>query len=329
MGNIIDTWFGSGRGWQIVGEEDYKQKLQKRNHSAITPDQQQQSKQHQTESDPINEEEEMTENTPKLAVDCSTQTPTDKEVPIVSMEDFEVVDLNDKLNLLMPSMNKINTNFHHRFESLSKQMGNEKEGLIGRITLTEHFLAEIQARMDDVEERTAATPQYNIKVSVLEERVQKLSDDVATIKGLLQVQDTELKMCKNKIVDLTARSMSNNITISGITGDVKDEKEDCVDKVKNFLQEKLDLEFADQEIEVAHRLGTRITAKLRLMVVRCKYHLKERILKNSYKLKDKVNAQGDFYHIKPQLPEPLQSEKVEREKQLRAIKNSPVWAEVV
>ena len=46
------------------------------------------------------------------------------------------------------------------------------------------------------------------------------------------------------------------------------------------------------------------------------------ILKNLPKLKDKTNSQGDYYHIRPQLPEPLLSEKMDRERKLKAIRKA-------
>ena len=45
-----------------------------------------------------------------------------KELAIISMSDFEVVNMDDKLNLLMSAINKINTTFHHKFESLNKKV---------------------------------------------------------------------------------------------------------------------------------------------------------------------------------------------------------------
>ena len=117
-----------------------------------------------------------------------------------------------------------------------------------------------------MEETTAIIPQHKTKIGALESAVLKLSDEVAMIKGLLQIQDCEVKECKCKVIDLTARSMSNNITISGLVGDTMEEK-DCKEKVKVFLQDVMDLDFDEKDIEVAHRLGTKITTKPRMMVV--------------------------------------------------------------
>ena len=39
------------------------------------------------------------------------------EVPVIRMEDFQQVDMNEKLDLLMSAINKINTNFHHNLRT--------------------------------------------------------------------------------------------------------------------------------------------------------------------------------------------------------------------
>ena len=61
-----------------------------------------------------------------------------------------------------------------------------------------------------MEGRTAAVPDYYNKVDVLENKMQKLSDEMTVLKGLMQVHDAEMRDSKRKIVNLTARSMSNN-----------------------------------------------------------------------------------------------------------------------
>ena len=41
------------------------------------------------------------------------------------MEDFQIVYVNDKVKLLMSAINKINTNFHYKFETLSQQLSSD------------------------------------------------------------------------------------------------------------------------------------------------------------------------------------------------------------
>ena len=59
------------------------------------------------------------------------------------------------------------------------------------------------------------------------------------------------------MTEAKARSMANNITISGITGDEEDE-EDCTTKVKNFFTNQMEMEIKEGDVLVAHRLGQKV-----------------------------------------------------------------------
>ena len=145
---------------------------------------------------------------------------------------------------------------------------------------------------------------------------------VAVLKGFMQVQDATMKECKDKIVGLTARSMSRNVTISGLIGDNQEEK-NCKTKVLEFIRDKLQMEITDRDVEIAHRIGGPPKAdKPRLMVVRCSSSLRGKIFQYTKNLKDKTNEQGDYYNVKPQLPEPLQSERNNREEKMRTIRKA-------
>ena len=244
------------------------------------------------------------------------------------MEDFADVNADDKLNLIMAAINKINTNFHYKFEALNKTLVADKEGVVPRLKIAELNIEEMQARVDDMEAETAKIPDQITKLQKLEESTAKLSDEVATLKGLVQVQDMDLKECKKKIVDLTARSMSNNIIITGIVESVEGDQEEtdvkCKEKVLAFFRNQMALEVDDNQVDVAHRLGkiNQAQVKPRLMIARCTYTLKETVLKNSARLKEKTNSKGDPFYVRPQLPEPLLSEKIEREDRLHSIRRS-------
>ena len=143
------------------------------------------------------------------------------------------------------------------------------------------------------------------------------------VKGVIQVHDKSLASAKDKIVDLTARSMANNVTISGLTGD--NDEENPKQKVLTFMRDLMKMTLDDAEVLVAHRMGKKsnqATNKPRLMVVRCAQSLKDRIFQYTSNLKGKTNDQKDYYFVKSQLPEPLLPQKIERETQLKDIKQA-------
>ena len=78
----------------------------------------------------------------------------------------------------------------------------------------------------------------------------------------------------------------------------------------------------ENSVKVAHRLGKLIAAKPRIMIAKISHKLREEIMKNTYKLKDVENEQGNPYSVRVQLPEPLLTEKMERESRMRSIKKA-------
>ena len=77
----------------------------------------------------------------------------------------------------------------------------------------EENISDLQSRLDELEEANAS-----------------LKDELTVLKGIMQVNDKKINNLDNRVIDLTARSMSNNIVISGISGDNGKEK-DCKEKV--------------------------------------------------------------------------------------------------
>ena len=101
------------------------------------------------------------------------------------------------------------------------------------------------------------------RMDALEESNTALKDEVAVLNGLLQVNDAKVSNLSNKVVNLTARSMSNNVIINGILGDSEKEDPACKAKVMAFLRQHMKMEVQDTEVEVAHRARGKVTAKPR------------------------------------------------------------------
>ena len=191
------------------------------------------------------------------------------EIPVISMQDFQQVDMNEKLDLLMSAINKINTNFRMKFQELEDKITDEHQGLGPRLIDVESNIGELRMRMDNLEEVNA-----------------QLKYELTVIKGLLQVTDNRVINIDKKVVDLTARSMSNNIVISGITGDQEGEDEkSCKQKVLDLLKTQMRMELDNTEVIVAHRSRGRRTVKPRLMIVRCTHSLRQRIFQFTKNLK--------------------------------------------
>ena len=185
-------------------------------------------------------------------VTVSTQTTDD--VPVISMKDFEIVDMEDKMNLLMSAINKVNTSFHLKIDSMEKKLKSNWDAALPRVKAVEKDVQELQVRVKDMESLRPGIAESQRLILDLSNKIENLTDDMATLKGLVQVQEREILDLKKKSIDLTAHSMANNIVITGVLGDSEKEK-DCKSKIVNLLKTHMDLEISDKDIEVAHRLG--------------------------------------------------------------------------
>ena len=63
-------------------------------------------------------------------ISTSSQTDDTEVPPIISMTDFKDVDSDNKLDLLMVAINKMNTNFHVKLDSLNQGLSAEVKNLL-------------------------------------------------------------------------------------------------------------------------------------------------------------------------------------------------------
>ena len=146
--------------------------------------------------------------------------------------------------------------------------------------------------------------------------IMKLTEENRLLKGIIHRQSQQIDDLNIKVAGLTARSMKNNVTISNLEGDKKDEN--CKDTVITFLRAIMEIDADESEISIAHRLGKYNPKKpaIRSMIVKCSYDLKERIMSNIKNIKDKVaDHNGKPYYVNRQLPEQI-IEQNRRNKQL-------------
>ena len=119
-------------------------------------------------------------------------------------------------------------------------------------------------------------------------------------------QTAEIGVLKNKVEDLTARSMKQNVVISGLKEDSEKELEESVSQ---FFRDKLSVQ---PNIDVAHRLGDKRDGAVnpRPVVVKCSsMRDKHAIMVNTKKLKDVKNDLGKPYFVSDQLPEGISERK--------------------
>ena len=256
-------------------------------------------------------------------------TPTSKDQsPVIDMKDFQQVDIGKKLNLLMVAINKVNTSFHLKLDGITSNIAAVEMKFQNENKLIRKDIEDIKTALEDEEQGIqprlidAETDISDIwsRIEAIEEKNAIMQNEIDILKGTAQVHEKQINSTSSKVVDLTMRSMSNNITISGIEGDTKEEN--CKDKFIEFAKNKLQMLIKDEEVIVAHRMGKKIPGKLRIIVVKCKHDLRKRIFGYTKNLKGLTNETGMSYYVRPQLPEPIATAVKERQDVIRDIKQT-------
>ena len=251
-----------------------------------TPRQTRQTSKRQGSEQDLQEENFQEESSDTYSGLLPCQLPIeDKEAFKADTAETQMDGLIDIINQLCVKITEIDININH-----------DSDGMNTRITTA-------QTQSDQA---VGDVAQLHTDVTALNNMIGILQNENSILKGVIRRHSTQLKSLNDKVAMLTACSMEKNITISGIE---EENKENCKEKVVTFLKQKVEIDAETSEILVAHRIGHMNKAKKhRLMLVWCKFHLKERIFKNVKNLKDKKNSEGSYYYINKQLPEKIAKE---------------------
>ena len=187
----------------------------------------------------------------------------------IPQDTFEKCNNEQKLTTIITSLNKL----HNKLDNINVDLYKEKDGLWPRVEVAEDSI-------DTVLDQNAA-----------------LKFEFSIMKGVIQKQEQQIGQLMEKVNDLTARQMSDNIMISGLVcpdpnldseattdkegetdGKTKKEEENCSATVKKFFEEMIGIKVNEEHILVAHRIGHKDPEKEQLMVVRCHPKLKEKVL---------------------------------------------------
>ena len=210
----------------------------------------------------------------------------------ISPEMFSKADSDQKLASILTSLNKL----HSKFDTINTELYRDKDGVWPRLETAEDNLA---TTMDTQE---------------------MMKFEMAVMKGVIQKQEVQIGMLTKKVEDLTARSMSSNITISGLIVNDSDENEDCTATVVSFAKNKIGIDIEKDDILVAHRVGPINKFGERLMVVRCTQKLKDKMLSNAKNLSTKVNSQKRKFFVNSQVPESVLADKKMKAHQIKMTK---------
>lgn len=221
----------------------------------------------------------------------SKETEHDEDGSDSSGSDGEDEDLNFNPFMNRPDKNFITQVFsslnklHDKFDKLNEDIHGSTNGL--------------ESRVSHIEEENG---ENNHRIELLEEHNALLRKELEIAKGIIQRQAHYQQVLENRLEEQVARSMSPNITISGIE---HSENENCADKVHTFFTDVMKITgFEKTQILTAHRMGDKFATNP-TMVAKLDNNLKGKVFENVSNLKDKKNSRGKYYYVNQQRPESL------------------------
>lgn len=130
-----------------------------------------------------------------------------------------------------------------------------------------------------------------------------LQDELETVKGLVFKQSKQIASLQHKLSDQIARSMENNLILTGLQGDLP--KADPLAQVYRFISEKMELNFNPNDVIEANRMGLPTRGKHQAILFQCTPQLRKYLLKNTPILAEKFNESGERYYVNQQVPEQI------------------------
>ena len=211
-----------------------------------------------------------------------------KQADFINPEAFNKASMDEKLLTMVTSLNKL----HVKFDAMDEILHKKDEGLVPKMEALGTDVDDIAVEHDGIK--------FELEIT----------------KGLLHKQGLQIQQILEKLTDISARQMKDNLTITGLVepqngqGE-EDNEEDCEAVVTTFLKEQLEIEAGSQQILVAHRIGEKTSSRDRPMVVRCHPKLRQKVLNKKKTLNKKTNSKGRPYYVNQQVPEALVAQQKE------------------
>lgn len=239
---------------------------------------------------------------PENAIDLSTGELIQKEEFAKKSTAQKLDSVADAINKMYDEMSEVTTSLEEKIKPINDVIFEDNTGLLSQLEAT-----------------TAHTKGLDDGMQTLAEENLKLRDELDILKGVVHKMANQLDIANGKINQLVAKSMEDNLVITGVLDDFPKKK--VRKQVHQFFQEQLGLlNVRDDDILKVYRIGQPQQNRHRAIMVHCTPELRRYIINNSSNLRDRLNEEGGKYYINQQLPESIAEQKREirqiiREKQ--------------
>ena len=169
----------------------------------------------------------------------------------------------------------------------------------------------LQILENKIENQTQASVELKNEMSAFKDEMKMVKEDV--FRRCTEVEE-KCKKLEDQILYQEVYQRRENLRFFGLE---EEDEEDVEEKVKAFLDEKLDLYECNRiEFQRAHRVGRKRPGSSRPIIVRfLRYPDRERVIRNAGALK------GTAFYIKPDLPrEIINRRKLQQHRLLQARK---------
>lgn len=187
-------------------------------------------------------------------------------------------------------------------------------------------IAQLQKEQIEMENKLRSLEKSNARLTQMLGCIRKVSKDISVMQGILQKYSQKHQSAEHKLMDLTKRSMEQNLVLHAIEDPqdiAADEPQNSICKraVINFCKDLLQVDLSESEIWKAHRMGPHHTDRVRPLVIKVTYRAKELIMENMSKLKNKKNSKNQSYFISEQIPEGIAETKKQTANRLKHLRN--------
>lgn len=161
-------------------------------------------------------------------------------------------------------------------------------------------LSKMQQDFEDLKNSQKLMEQNQARFTSMMAENKRLASDLLMAQGLIQKYSQKINALENKVLDLTRRSMEQNLIIHGIE---ESKDEDCYDAVEAFIFEHFEFKIDEADVWRAFRLGVPRNNKARPMFVKFSFYARDRIMDNVSVLKNKKNVHNQTLFVSNQVPE--------------------------
>ncbi len=216
----------------------------------------------------------------------------------------------DLLNIVLHSLDSLHNKLDNRFKVIEDDIHKPSTGLNDRLDMTIH----------EMEDNTS-------NVSNLGGKVERLEEQVSLLISLLTKKEKEITSMKSDITDLRARTMRDNIVITGLA---EEEKEDLPAKVNDLLS-KIEVNTEEgnsgpMSFDRIHRFGGNSKGPRPIVAKIHDFRDKITIITNAPKLKDltaKAKPPISPIFINDQYPEEIAERRKQAFSKIKANKMKP------